>query len=58
MCTSGCFQNGNNHFFFPFTLKYIKSFYKNDIPIALFKILMYILGVLKFRGWNAGCVCR
>jgi hypothetical protein len=33
--------------------KYIKSFRRNNIPIALFKILIYILGVLKIRGWNA-----
>ena len=57
MCTSGCFQNGNNHFSF-LSPKYIKSFRKNNIHVALFKILMYILGVLKFIGWYAGCVCR
>ncbi len=46
MCTSGCFQNGNNHFSF-LSPKYIKSFRKNNTPIAFIKILIYIVGVLK-----------
>ena len=31
---------------------------KFTTPIAFIKILMYIVGVVKLWGWNAGCVCR